>query len=62
MIGEVIRTETKEGKYDFGILVEREGIEGKIYYPCNDLLWALKRDELKNIPLIPQKVEIKFIK
>jgi hypothetical protein len=61
MIGEVIRMENEEGKLVFGLLIEREGIDGKFFIPCNDLLWTLKREELHNIPLIPQKVEIKFV-
>jgi len=61
MIGEVIRTHDNDG-VKFGLLVENEYGNGKVYIPCNELLWELKKEELKNIPLIPQKVEIKFIK
>ena len=60
MIGEVIRMEDNDG-FTFGLLVEKENADGKFFIPCNDLLWSLKKEELKNIPIIPQKVEIKFI-
>lgn len=62
MIGEVIKTVDRDGKYNFGLLIELKNGIGKTYFPCNELLWSLKKEELQNIPLIPQKVKIKFVK
>jgi hypothetical protein len=64
MIGEVIQMPNGEGKPIFGILVDMDNElikGGKIFIPCNELLWETKRRELHNKPLIPQKVEVKFI-
>lgn len=64
MIGEVVQMPNREGSPIFGILVnmDNELIKGgKIFIPCNELLWEAKKRELKNKPLMPQRVEIKFI-
>jgi len=63
MIGEVSQMQDENGKFIFGILIDVDNNgTGKRFIPCNQLLWETKKRELQNVPLMPQKVEIRFIK
>lgn len=65
MIGEIIQMTNDDGKVIFGILVKINKVsDGKMFIPCNSLLLQLKKRELNNTPLIPEKplrIEIKIL-
>jgi hypothetical protein len=62
MLAEVVRSYV-DGKIQFGLLInDREDMgEGKTFIPCGELLTVIQKHEGET-KLIPQMVEIKFVK
>jgi hypothetical protein len=62
MLAEVVRSYVN-GKIQFGLLInDREDAgDGKTFIPCDELLTVIQRHEGEK-KLIPQMIEIKFVK